>query len=195
MESAYCIYIHKNKINNKIYVGQTSQKPEKRWKLGEGYKTSTKFYNAIKKYGWDNFEHIILKDNLTLEEANYWEEYYIKQYDSYRNGYNATMGGKNIQKTEEHKQKIRQSNIGKHNHNGKLNPMYGKTLSEETKNKIREKQKYFKVRCVETGEIFNSCHLAAAWCGLKRDGNIPDVCRGKRKVAGGYHWEFVKEEK
>lgn len=49
MESTYCIYIHKNKINNKVYVGQTCQKSESRWKLGEGYKNSPKFYNAIKK--------------------------------------------------------------------------------------------------------------------------------------------------
>lgn len=39
----------------KKYIGQTKQKVEKRWNRGKGYKTSSKFYNAINKYGWDNF--------------------------------------------------------------------------------------------------------------------------------------------
>ena len=193
-ESTYCIYLHKNKINGKVYVGQTCQSPEQRWREGEGYRTCPQFYTAIQKYGWDNFDHIILETDLTLEEANEKEEYYIQYYNSYINGYNATLGGKNTKKTEEHKQKIRLSNIGKHPHQGELNPMYGKHMSEEAKEKSRKKQKHFKVQCVETQEIFNSCHLAAAKYGLKRDGHIPEVCRGKRKTAGGYHWIFVEEE-
>ena len=63
----YTIYIHRNKINNKLYIGQTCQTPEKRWDNGRGYKTSERFYNAIQKYGWNNFEHIILYTNLSLE--------------------------------------------------------------------------------------------------------------------------------
>ena len=194
-ESTYCIYIHKNKINGKIYVGQTCQNPpEERWKMGEGYKTCTKFYRAIQKYGWSNFEHIILETELTLEEANQKEAYYIKLYDSYKKGYNSSLGGKNAPKTEEWKKKIGESNIGKHDVRGEKNPMYGKHMTEEAKNKSRQKQKHFKVRCIETGEIFETCHLAAQSCGLKRDGHIPEVCKGNRKIAGGYHWEFVKEK-
>ena len=59
----YCIYIHINKINNKVYIGQ-SHNIQKRW-MPSNYKGCTKFYNAIKKYGWDNFQHKILIDNLT----------------------------------------------------------------------------------------------------------------------------------
>lgn len=192
MESTYCIYIHKNKINNKVYVGQTCQKPESRWKLGEGYKNSPKFYNAIKKYGWNQFDHFILETGLTLEQANEKEYYYIKLYNSYKNGYNMTLGGKNCKKTEEHKKKISEANIGKHNHLGKNNPMYGKQMSAEAKQKSRQKQGT-KVICIETGEIFDSCHLAAAWMGRTRDGHIPEVCKGKRKTAGGYHWKYYTE--
>lgn len=47
----FTIYMHKNKINKKVYIGQTIQEPKDRWKNGAGYKTCTKFYNAIKKYG------------------------------------------------------------------------------------------------------------------------------------------------
>lgn len=51
------------------------------------------FYNAIKRYGWDNFEHKVLEDHLTREEAKKKEIYYIKKYDSFYNGYNRTFGG------------------------------------------------------------------------------------------------------
>ena len=65
----YTVYQHKNKINGKNYFGITSKNPEERWKKGEGYKSSPHFYLAIKKYGWDNFEHNILFEGLTKEEA------------------------------------------------------------------------------------------------------------------------------
>ena len=41
------IYMHRNLINNKVYIGQTIQKPEYRWNEGKGYKGSSLFYNAI----------------------------------------------------------------------------------------------------------------------------------------------------
>ena len=69
-ENKWCVYTHTNKINGKKYVGQTCQIPEKRWKNGNGYKRNPYFYNAIQKYGWDNFEHQILASDLTLEEAS-----------------------------------------------------------------------------------------------------------------------------
>ena len=46
--------------SKKYYIGITSQAVNKRWKNGKGYKSSPYFYNAIQKYGWNNFEHNIL---------------------------------------------------------------------------------------------------------------------------------------
>lgn len=93
----YIIYKHVNKINGKIYIGQTCQKPEYRWNHGQGYKNCSYFYKAIQKYGWDNFEHIILEQNLSLEEANQKERYYINLYQSNNTlfGYNLLSGGNN----------------------------------------------------------------------------------------------------
>ena len=151
----YCIYLHINKINHKVYVGQTCQQPEKRWKNGAGYseKTQPKMYNAIKKYGWENFDHIIVKTGLTLAEANKLEQELIKKYDSFRNGYNMSLGGdgnpghkvsnkarlqmktthkvphnkaKGKKFSEEHKEKLRQAKLGKKRG----------TLGQETKDKI-----------------------------------------------------------
>lgn len=97
MEKKYFIYKHTNKINGKVYIGQTCQKPEKRWQNGlSAYSHNQHFYNAIKKYGWNNFEHEILLENLTQKEMEYWEDYYIEFYES-RNpekGYNIMKGGK-----------------------------------------------------------------------------------------------------
>ena len=109
----YCIYMHKNKINGKIYIGQTSQNPPSlRWgKNGQNYKKSSYFYNAILKYGWDNFEHIILKQNLTQDQANQQEEYYIKKYNTIdeRYGYNLRYGGNNFCFNDKTKEKMKQS--------------------------------------------------------------------------------------
>ena len=63
----YCVYKHTNKINGKVYIGQ-SMNPKDRWsRQGHQYKGCTYFYNAIQKYGWNNFIHEILIDNLTQE--------------------------------------------------------------------------------------------------------------------------------
>ena len=105
----YCIYLHRNKINGKVYIGQTCQKPEKRWNYGHGYKNCPRFYSAIVSYGWSNFEHIILENNLTSDEANEKEQYYIKKYNSQNPdlGYNLTEGGSSLSeywKTPEHRE-------------------------------------------------------------------------------------------
>lgn len=95
MEYNYKIYIHKNKINGKVYVGQTKQRLKRRWNNGNGYVQCPYFYNAIQKYGWDNFEHILLDEHLTKEEADTKEQDYIKYYKSSSPefGYNISNGG------------------------------------------------------------------------------------------------------
>ena len=90
------VYIHKNKSNGKIYVGKTTQRPyTKRWgKNGSGYKKNKQFYKDIEKYGWSNFEHVILPEvHTTQESLNEAERSYIRIFDSVRNGYNRTYGG------------------------------------------------------------------------------------------------------
>ena len=104
----FIIYKHTNKINGKIYFGLTSQKPNDRWQWGHGYKGSPRFYNAIKKYGWKNFDHEILFENLTEQEAKEKETQLILEYKTNNDkfGYNLTNGGEYNQMNEEIKQKI-----------------------------------------------------------------------------------------
>lgn len=55
MRNDYVVYIHKNILNGKVYVGQTCNLSERWRNNGKNYFNSIKFYNAIKKYGWDNY--------------------------------------------------------------------------------------------------------------------------------------------
>lgn len=94
-DKRWCIYCHTNKINNKKYIGQTCQKPEKRWAKGNGYKNNKHFYKSIQKYGWDNFEHEVLFENLKHEKANQIEItlIHILKTQNPEFGYNIAKGG------------------------------------------------------------------------------------------------------
>ena len=87
------VYKHTNQINNKSYIGITCQKPIYRWgHEGHNYRFQTKFYNAILKYGWDNFSHEILFENLTKQEALEKEAELINTYNAVKEGYNEISG-------------------------------------------------------------------------------------------------------
>lgn len=188
-EKAWCIYMHRNKIDNKVYIGQT-QNYKKRCTPGNYY-GCTYFYNAIQEYGWDNFDHIILEDNLTQEEANEKEIYYIKYYDSTNHdlGYNLSNGGA-FQRC----------------YFGENNSFYGKHHSEKTKEILRQKNKggnnpHAKpVRCLNTGRVFPSCREASNWCGIPSQ-NIQRCCKGGRPTAGKHpetqeklKWRYIEDE-
>lgn len=133
----YYVYQHINKINGKRYIGITKQKPESRWGLnGINYKNSPYLYAAIQKYGWDNFEHEILFDNLTKEEACSKEieliAYFNTQNKQY--GYNIMEGGSAPSIPEEIRKIMSEKMRG--NKNG-----LGHICSEEKKQKISKAQK------------------------------------------------------
>lgn len=175
------VYMHKNIINGKIYIGQTNN-IEKRWEYnGVHYHYSSYFYNALIKYGWDNFEHIILKSNLTEEEANYWEDYYIKYYDALnRNkGYNLKTGGDNYHWSQEIKEKIKNSNKKTWNQIKTEKPEYYTAIWEEHGKKVSKA-----VICLNNNMIFKNQLQAAEWCGLKSTAGISKVCLGQRQSAG-----------
>lgn len=93
-DKMYIVYEHVSP-SNKRYIGITCQPPECRWRHGEGYKNSIAFYNAIKKYGWDNFSHNILFSNLSADEAANKEKELINFYKTTNKnyGYNIKTGG------------------------------------------------------------------------------------------------------
>lgn len=169
------VYIHRNIINNKAYIGITSMEPKERWGCdGANYtkKSNRVFAKAIKKYGWNNFEHIIWANNLSEEEAKRWEVRLIAlfrtnvcRWKHNTCGYNMTDGGEGTtgyNHPQEVREKMRQSRIGK--------PMSdeikqkisqtttGKKLSKETKQKISDSKKGIPPsnQCLEALKVANT---------------------------------------
>lgn len=149
----YKVYLHVFP-NGKKYAGITRQRVERRWRKGEGYKQNLHMWNAIKKYGWENIEHIILADGLTAEEAAEMEIRIIAEFDltNEGKGYNYAYGGTHPNHTEETKRKIGERSKGRthtqafrawisEKNSGENNFMYGKHHTEETKRKISEAKK------------------------------------------------------
>jgi group I intron endonuclease len=87
------IYALKNKINDKIYIGQTWKSLDERWNRGHGYIGSHKIHGAIKKYGKENFFYQALAFCSTQDTANITESYFIQKFDAIQNGYNINIGG------------------------------------------------------------------------------------------------------
>lgn len=94
----YTVYRHTSP-SGKVYIGITCQKPERRWRNGEGYKPkdgeTTPFYRAILKYGWNNIQHEIIVSGISKDEACSLEKKLIKEHNSQnsRYGYNVLSGG------------------------------------------------------------------------------------------------------
>lgn len=89
------IYIIKNKLNNKVYIGQAVNINDRFYdhKKGYGLSHNSAIDAAIQKYGEDNFIFDVLKE-CPKEELNYWEAYYAEQYNSYvPDGYNVAICG------------------------------------------------------------------------------------------------------
>lgn len=102
-KKTFSVYVHWIEIDGVIkrYFGITSQKVERRWARGSAYKLKNKsglprhFYNAIQLYGWDNFTHEVLFENLTKEQASCKEKELIAKYHTQdeRYGFNCQEGG------------------------------------------------------------------------------------------------------
>jgi group I intron endonuclease len=114
----YIYFIH-NIINNKIYIGKTNN-TIKRWnkhiKISRGKRNEEKFYlhKALNKYGVNNFTFQKLQCFNNIDDANNAEMYWISFFQSNNSefGYNLTAGGEGT---------------------------YGRIISENTRNKIRQK--------------------------------------------------------
>lgn len=134
----YSVYMHTNKTNEKKYIGITAQVPESRWGTGgRNYRNKCPhFWNAIQKYGWDNFTHSIVATGLSKEDACQMEIDLIRTYKTQNRefGYNTMAGGVAPSIPEEVRKKMSQSMIG--NKNG-----IGHPCSEEKKKKISDAQK------------------------------------------------------
>lgn len=182
-ERIWKVYVHINKINGKKYFGITRTSLQRRWRNGYGYKPQEKdsqhhFWNAIQKYGWNNFYHIVIKRDLTRSEACTYEtsliSYYKTQNQEY--GYNFTPGG----------------DLG----------FTGVKMSKECCLKKSGKNHFRSVPviCLNTKKIYESMNLAAKDVGLDHGQLISRCCHGKAHSTGTLNgeplkWMFLEEYK
>ncbi len=163
-EKSCLIYLITNKVNGMQYVGQTIHKLKHRI---EHHKRYNKSYlgNAIKSYGWENFEVAILEECNSPEELDEREIFWIKKLNcKIPNGYNLTDGG--------HAPK-------------------GRYVSEHERNLRAEINPYKRaVRCIDTGEIFPSVTAAGRHFNTNHS-LISAVCRGKQITTAGHRFEYV----
>jgi group I intron endonuclease len=177
--------------SSKVYIGITSQEPLKRWGNGIHYRMNKYFYKAIQKYGWENFKHEILFDNLTEKEAKQNEIELIATHKSNNRkfGYNLTKGGDGIKgyaHTEKTKTKISLSNMGV------KKPHAGVLRSVECRKKIAESHCKPVLQFAKDGSFikeFSSIEEASLQTGAGKS-NISSCCLGKRKTAKKFIWKF-----
>ena len=129
----FLVYMHINKINGKVYVGITHHaNPNRRWGYsGQKYTHCVKFLNAIKKYGWDNFDHYVIC-RTDKEKAKAIEITLIAHYKKLGISYNLSDGGDGAESITEANRKAISERMQK-NH-----PMKGKHHTPEARAKISE---------------------------------------------------------
>ena len=223
MNNSFTLYEHINRVNGKRYVGITERRPEDRWGVGgNNYTTSPRFWNAIKKYGWDAFDHVIVATNLSKEQACDMEVERIKLFNAIGHGYNSNTGGNHPTMTEEARAKLSRSMMGNKNGLGKpCSPEKAKKIgdaqrgrhfdeehrrhiseaktgkphappTEETRKKISDSHSKQPVCCEETETIYESVHACAKRLGLDAS-RVSATCRGKTSHAKGYHLTYLPE--
>ena len=160
-EKKYSVYIHTNKINNKKYVGMTCLKPAQRWNKGFGYSNQLRFWNDIVKYGWDTgFAHEIIATDLDKEAAQKLEFDTIVSLET--------------------------DNPEKGYNTNASNRIYSEMTELKAKSYAGVRRAVY---CVELDKIFENAKAASRETGINNS-HIGSCCKGVRKTAGGYHWEY-----
>lgn len=189
----YYIYIIKNSINDKVYIGRTINL-EKRWR---GHKSAScnkndvqynkPLYTDMRKLGIDKFWYEVLDSCESSKKASYLEDLYTQKFNSQSNGYNINSGNYWGEAQRKRMQ-------------GKNNPSYGvsktpqqrKLISESRKGKAMNKSNYKSIEVIrlDTLEKYPSIQEAQRITGIHSQ-NIEKVLKGKRDTAGGIKWMSV----
>lgn len=130
----YSIYKATNIITRKVYIGFDSNWPHRILAhKSNSKKYKSKLYQSINKHGWSNFQWEVIYQSKDREHTiNVMEKFFIEDYDSFKCGYNSTLGGEGTfgKKQSEYNKKLLSES-----RKGSGNPNYGKKASEETRRK------------------------------------------------------------
>lgn len=187
----YTVYKH-TAPNGKVYIGQTKKSLECRWKNGKGYTCHQHgfFWKAIQKYGWDNFTHEVLADDLTQQNADYYEKYFIALYRSTdkRYGYNCTSGGSSG---------YRYTDTAKGNISEGLKEHYrknGKPKSTSYAREVLRRKQSRKIAQYDLNgnllHIYDSAMSAEETTGISHKRINACVCTVRNIAACGYMWTY-----
>ena len=185
------IYQIRNVNNGRRYIGQTDGLSHRRschrYDLRHGRHKS-----ELMQTDYDADSKCLVFEVLcqcNKEEANDLEAYFIKKYDTVKNGYNKALGvteSGGMLFSEEMCDAVSERQTGN-------TAMVGRKLSDEWKRHLSEAQPHRKrIRCVDTGEEFESFADAARKTGLNRT-KIVSVCTGHRKSTGGMRFEYAEQ--
>ena len=211
----YKVYKHTSP-NGKVYIGITCRSVKERWgSNGNGYKGNTHFYNAIKKYGWDNFKHEILFDGLSKAEACNKEIELISVYNSTdeKHGYNNSTGGEygasGRKISQETRDAISKKVTGKKRTKeqrervsiGHIGIKHSKTQIEKIKSSNTGKHKgklNGRCRAVKQYNLngdyirtYDYTRQASEELNICRQ-SIIQCCKGIYSQAGGYKWKYAR---
>lgn len=118
------VYLILNKLNGKMYVGQTVQSLKNR--MARHLSGDQYIDRALKKYGLENFYYGVIKSCASKAEMDYWEKFFIAALKTKSPiGYNLTDGGEGtvgIERTPEQRAKLSAAL------SGERNPRYGKKI-------------------------------------------------------------------
>ena len=182
----YTVYIHTNLINNKRYVGITKRNPPcVRWGNSGSKYSNKSFKEDIEKYGWNNFDHQIVEQNLSSSKASVKEQFWISLFNTTdpRFGYNQTKGGFGCSATNIVGEKISKSKKGKSIKGHFIDAETRAKISASNKNKKRSEETRQKLSLAHKGMKFSTeaklkMHLSA----MKRS------AEGKNLGSSGYLW-------
>ena len=197
--------------SGKSYIGQTTNEVYRRrmW-FGKGRYTGgrSKIDRARKKYGPENFMYeVLLRNQYSGIEAatldlNKWETYYIGYYDTYKNGYNSTLGGdgsRGYTQSVEALQKISKSLKGRKKPNGfgsrVSSSLKGIAKSVEHRKKLSESKKNSGHKILQYSlteeyiKTWDNIDEVAKTLGVSRE-SIAGCCRGKSKTAHKFIWKY-----
>lgn len=194
------LYIIKNEINNKLYIGITTQDNIfKRWNkhvYDTRHGSQFVLHRAMRKYSIENFSITELQKAYSKEELFLLEKHFIENMKTHVDfgGYNETFGGEAPMLGRKHSVETRELMSKKMK--GRVSPNKGKIASDKTRKLLGEIHSRKVIQLDLNGNII-MIHKSVTVAGLAVDiagSNISGVCRGRRKTAGGFRWQYSEEK-